>query len=225
MRRRLQSYTGKRGVDVTMRHGTDRGVSNIAARLVTITLFSLTLAACATPQSQWTQEDQADYEKRKAITDGGKLLHDEVPSRTAMESAKALGLRTDGYYWFNETGTIDQSEIVRFGKRRNPDTNYIRFCDDGSVVDVLVAGLASDIKSWLTCEPVNPIYSHGVIKVQGKEISYRLYMTSGTIDYWGTVLDSNSSDSGDLELHFRSNVRSARTYGKTQRKSYQFQPF
>ena len=198
---------------------------NFTNRLVFITILSLTLAACATPQGQWTQEDQAEYEKRKAITDSGKLLHDQVPSRTAMDGAKALGLRADGYYWFNEVGTLDQSEIVRFGKERKPDTYYIRFCDDGSVVDVLVAGLARDINNWLTCDPVNPIYSHGVIKVQGKEISYRMYMTTGTVDYWGSVLSSDSNEPGDLELHSRSNIKSAQTFGQTSTQAFQFQPF
>lgn len=171
-----------------------------------------------------TEAELAEYQARTVLAESGKLLHHDVPSVEIFERAKTLGVRSDGLYWQTEVNSIDREEIVRFGKRRNFYTQYFRFCEDGSVIGVSTSGLPHQIRSWFTCQPVNPRFPHGVIRIEGEVIRMSMHSTTGVVDYWGVVDADRGAGPKDLILSVRTNIPAAENYGKTLQETYRFLP-
>lgn len=198
------------------------------SRVAGLAILSAMFSGCATTlikkQTTLSAEEWVQVEARKKITESGQLLHSETPSAEAMTQAKALGVRTDGFYWWNEEGRLDES--FRFRKKsKRIYTMYIRFCEDGSVASASTSGLPEQVKPWLTCGPLDPGYSHGVVKLEGDRMHFRLYMWTGEIDYWGSVKRQSSGLSHALELRSISRIKSASIYGKVLNERFAFHPF
>lgn len=151
----------------------------------------------------------AGYAQRDRAVQGGQFLHGDTPDAKAIAKARSAGLRTDGLY-------------VRKSKPSYSD--YLRFCADGSVVGAVSSGNPQQVWRWLACDPVNPRHSHGVIAMDGEQLSFTLHMPVGEIDYVGTIKGDTQDEEATLTLDVTTHVSFAPNFGTTNERSYSFVP-
>lgn len=143
----------------------------------------------------------------------------QQPDPAQVEAAIAQGLRTDGFYWFSDTSSVDKAVL--------PVIAYFRFCPDGWVTQTRVSGEldVAFARSLLTCEPLNPQRSYGALRIEGSQLTFILTTVPddpehrGEVDYWVRI------GPGEDILHFRSRVRGAQTYMQVQTRTLRFTPF
>ncbi|MFF5496014.1 toll/interleukin-1 receptor domain-containing protein [Streptomyces aquilus] len=86
-------------------------------------------------------------------------------------------------------------------------TEFLRFCPDGTVLDVTTSGSAEQITKWF--HPDQPDLGKGPYDIVGDRITFATTASYGTIEYDGTIRE----DGTELHLHTHSRINGHQSDG------------
>jgi hypothetical protein len=112
----------------------------------------------------------------------------EKPDTAPAPDLSGTGLRFDGVY---------QSTPKKAGSGSGY-WGYLRFYQDGTVVDVSTTGRPDEIRDWFNRD--HPRVSRGKVTAQGEQISFASVSAEGTVDYSGRV------EGGKLHMDTHSHI-------------------